>query len=156
MADETLYAFGDFRLDAGRRLLSHRRYGAVPIASRAYDTLLFLVRNPGRLVAKRELLDVVWGDAVVEEHNLTQTISTLRQLLGERPDEHRFIVTVSGHGYRFIAKVTHGAGPIDSTAAPAAPPALRRRMLVALALAVAGLAAVVAIVVLLSGRFVGL
>lgn len=154
MPDETLYAFGDFRLDAGRRLLAHRRQGPVPIASRALDTLVFLVRNPGRVVAKRELMDAVWGDAVVEENNLTQTISTLRQLLGERPDEHRFIVTVSGRGYRFIADVTRGVetpDSIDSSAASAAPPRPRQRTLVALA--VAGLAVVVGIALLLSGRF---
>ena len=93
---DTHYDFGDFRLDASRRLLSHRAQGAVPITSRAFDTLLHFVRNPGRLVLKRELMDAVWGNAVVEENNLTQTISTLRHLLGERPDEHRFIVTVLG------------------------------------------------------------
>lgn len=153
MPDEMLYAFGDFRLDAGRRLLSHRRQGPVPIASRAFDTLLFLVRNPGRVVAKRELMDAVWGDAVVEENNLTQTISTLRQLLGERPDAHRFIVTVSGRGYRFIANLTRGvetADPIDGPAPSVTPSGLRRRTLVALA--VAGLVAVVGIVLLVSGR----
>ncbi len=144
MSDETLYAFDDFRLDAGRRLLSHRTQGPVAITSRAFDTLLHLVRNPGQLVAKRDLMEAVWGDTVVEENNLTQTISTLRQLLGERPDEHRFIVTVPGRGYRFIASVR-----IES-AAPATQPSPRRWMLPALI--AAGLAAVLAVAWLLSGR----
>lgn len=129
MPDETLYAFGDFRLDAGRRLLSHGTQGSVAITSRAFDTLLHLVRNPGRLVAKRELMAAVWGDAVVEENNLTQTISTLRQLLGERPDEHRFIVTVPGRGYRFIASVATGqqiSEQKDGSGSPTRPPHPRR------------------------------
>jgi DNA-binding winged helix-turn-helix (wHTH) protein/Tfp pilus assembly protein PilF len=150
--DETLYAFGDFRLDAGRRLLSHRSQGAVPITSRAFDTLLHLVRNPGRLVAKRELMDAVWGDTVVEENNLTQTISTLRQLLGERPDEHRYIVTVPGRGYRFIANVEPGAHAAEPPAAIAAPPARSLRP-TRIAAAIAALAIAIAIAVLLSGRF---
>jgi serine/threonine-protein kinase len=150
--DETLFVFGDFRLDAGRRLLSHRSQGAIPIASRAFDTLLHLVRNPGRLVPKREIMDAVWGDAVVEENNLTQTISTLRQLLGERPDDHHYIVTVSGRGYRFIAKVEPGGDAPQTPATVAATPARpKRRRLVAVA--IAGLAVAVGIALLLSGRF---
>jgi len=148
--DETLYAFGDFRLDAGRRLLAHQAQGSVPITSRAFDTLLYLVRNPGRVVTKRELMDAVWGDAVVEENNLTQTISTLRQLLGERPDEHRFIVTVSGRGYRFIAPVA-----VEGAAPPAAQPPLARRRIIPQV--IGGLAAVLVVVLaiawFLSGRF---
>ena len=151
MPDETLYVFGDFRLDAGRRLLSHRSQGAIPITSRAFDTLLHLVRNPGRLVPKRELMDAVWGDAVVEENNLTQTISTLRQLLGERPDDHRYIVTVSGRGYRFIANVVPDTGaPGAPATVAAAPPANRRRII---AVAIAGLAVAIGVAALLSGRF---
>lgn len=152
MPDESVYAFGDFRLDAGRRLLSHRSQGGVPITSRAFDTLLHLVRNPARLVAKRELMDAVWGNAVVEENNLTQTISTLRQLLGERPDEHRYIVTVPGRGYRFIATVESGtqaaAAPVTVAAAPA-----RSHRRTFIAVAIAGLAAVIGMAVLLNGRF---
>lgn len=145
MPEETIYAFGDFRLDADRRLLSHRTLGAVPITSRAYDTLLHLVRNPGRVVAKRELMDAVWGETVVEENNLTQTISTLRQLLGERPDEHRFIVTVPGRGYRFIAPVTTDSAPQSQLPRP-------RRWTIP-RLIVGGLAIVVVIGWFLAGRF---
>ncbi|HKR36922.1 MAG TPA: winged helix-turn-helix domain-containing protein [Steroidobacteraceae bacterium] len=152
MPDETLYAFGDFQLDAGRRLLSHRSQGPVAITGRVFDTLLHLVRNPGRLVTKRELMDAVWGDAVVEENNLTQTISTLRQLLGERPDEHRYIVTVPGRGYRFIAGVESGAhAPGAPATVAAAPKRWSRRTLIAIA--AAGLAAAIGGAVLLSGRF---
>ena len=102
---QAIYEFGNFRLDAGRRLLAGRDGSPIPITSRVFDTLLHLVANAGRLVDKRELMRAVWGDTVVEENNLTQAISTLRQLLGERPDEHRYVVTVPGRGYRFIAEV---------------------------------------------------
>lgn len=146
MPDETLYAFGDFRLDAGRRLLSHRTQGPVAVTSRAFDTLLHLLRNPGRVVTKRELMDAVWGDTVVEENNLTQTISTLRQLLGERPDEHRFIVTAPGQGYRFIAQVALG------TQASSDPPRRPRRWILP-ALGVGGLAVLLGIASFLRGRF---
>ena len=149
MPEETIYAFGDFRLDAGRRLLAHRTQGAVPITSRAFDTLLHLVRNPERLVTKRELMNAVWGDAVVEENNLTQTISTLRQLLGERPDEHRFIVTVPGRGYRFIAPVTTD-GTTEPTAHAAHPPPTVGELL---RLVVGGLVVVLGIAWFLTGRF---
>src|SRR5262245_50498592 len=92
-------------------------------------------------------MDAVWGDAVVEENNLTQTISTLRQLLGERPDEHRFIVTVSGRGYRFIAPVT-----VDGAAPPAAQRPRARRWIIPCAV-FGGLAAALGIAWLLGGRF---
>ena len=151
MPDETLYAFGDFRLDAGRRLLTHRSQGPVPITSRAFDTLLHLVRNAGRLVPKREIMDAVWGDAVVEENNLTQTISTLRQLLGERPHEHRYIATVSGRGYRFIATVEPGGIASDLPASAPAPVRPHRRALIAVVLA--GLAVAIGVVVVFSGGF---
>lgn len=58
------------------------------------------------MVGKDELMRTVWPDASVEENNLTQNISALRKILGEEPDEHRYIVTVPGHGYRFVAPVT--------------------------------------------------
>ncbi len=124
MPPDTFYEFGDYRLDPARRLLSHRTAGQVAVTSRVFDTLLHLVQNAGRLVDKRELMSAVWGDAVVEENNLTQAISTLRQVLGERPGEHRYIATTTGRGYRFIAPVTttsSGRAP-DSPVAPAAQP----------------------------------
>jgi len=152
---EPLYDFGDFRLDAGRRLLEHRTQGPIPITSRAFDTLLHLVRNPARLVPKRELMDAVWGNAVVEENNLTQTISTLRHLLGERPDDHRYIVTVAGRGYRFIAPVAGGesasrAAPL--TEMPPSPAPTRSRTWTQAVVAVAFLAAALGLATLMMGR----
>jgi len=93
----------------------------VPLTSRVFDTLLVLVRNAGRLMTKDELMREVWGVAHVEEGNLTVNISVLRKALDEKPDEHRFIVTVPGRGYRFIAAVVESS-PAATLPAPEPPP----------------------------------
>ncbi|HXG67949.1 MAG TPA: transcriptional regulator [Blastocatellia bacterium] len=107
------YEFGPFRLDPTSRLL--RRDGeVVPLKPKVFDTLLLLVANHGQVVSKDRLMEAVWPDTAVEENNLTQNISALRKALGERPNEHRYIVTVPGQGYRFVAEVrearAEGAG----------------------------------------------
>lgn len=100
-----IYEFGDFRLDAEKRLLS-REGVQVPLTPRVFETLLFLVEHNGAVLDKERLMEAVWPDSIVEENNLTQNISTLRRVFGETPDSHRFIVTVPGRGYRFVARVT--------------------------------------------------
>ena len=76
------------------------------VTGKIFDTLLYFVERSGQLLDKQTLMAELWPNVVVEESNLTQTIHTLRRVLGERPDEHRFIVTVPGRGYRFVADVT--------------------------------------------------
>lgn len=76
------------------------------LTPKALDTLLYLVTNAGVTVSKDEVMAAVWPDTVVEENNLNKNISVLRQLLGEKPGEHRFIATVPGRGYRFVASVS--------------------------------------------------
>ena len=100
-----VYEFGGFRLEADRRLL--KRADGVPIAltAKAFDTLLYLVEHRGETLDKDTLLRDIWPELVVEENNLTQNISTLRQVLGESRGENRFIVTVPRKGYRFVADV---------------------------------------------------
>jgi DNA-binding winged helix-turn-helix (wHTH) protein len=88
----------------GKRLLL-RNGAAVPLAPKVLETLLALVENRDRVLSKDELLDQVWGGASVEEGGLTRNVSILRKTLGEKPDDHRFIVTVPGRGYRFVAAV---------------------------------------------------
>lgn len=101
-----IYEFGDFRLDRGQRLLTLKADGRVlPLASRAFDTLLYLVERPGDLVGKSELLGAVWPGTVVEENNLNQSIAAIRRALGERAGEHKYIVTIAGRGFRFVAPV---------------------------------------------------
>ena len=64
-----------------------------------------LVEQPGRVITKDELLQRIWGDTVVEEGGLARNISILRKVLGEKPNEHQYIVTVPGRGYQFVANV---------------------------------------------------
>src|SRR5271169_810268 len=99
------YRFGEFVLDPGRRTLS-RADSPVSLTPKAFDVLLFLARNPNRLVTKEELLQAVWGDTFVEEGNLTQYISHLRKALGDNLEDTRLIVTIARKGYQFTARVT--------------------------------------------------
>jgi len=100
-----LYEFSRFRLDISERLL-WRDGKRVPLTDKAFDTLCILVRRGGELVGKNELMTEVWADSIVEENNLDQKISMLRQALGERGrGKEKFIETVRGHGYRFLSEV---------------------------------------------------
>lgn len=100
-----MYAFDAYRLDPVRRQLLGADGNPVPLMPKALDTLVYLVERAGQTVRKEELLRAVWPNVVVEENNLTQNISALRKALGERTGEHRFIVTIPGQGYRFVARV---------------------------------------------------
>lgn len=107
MSEEpSIFRFGGFELDAGRRRLLGVDDEPVVLKPKTFDLLLCLVTRRGDVVPKRELLAAIWPDTVVEEHSLTQAVSGLRQALGERPGEHRFIATVPGRGYCFVAEVT--------------------------------------------------
>ena len=98
------YEFGPFTVDAGKRLLL--RHGEpVPLAPKILETLLALIENRERVLTKDELLKLVWGDTSVEEGGLTRNVSILRKALGEKPDDHQYIVTVPARGYRFVAEV---------------------------------------------------
>jgi TolB-like protein/Tfp pilus assembly protein PilF len=77
----------------------------VPLAPKVFDILLVLLQNHDRLIDKSELMTAVWPDTSVEEENLTQGIYVLRRVLNECPNEHRYIVTIPGRGYRFVAPV---------------------------------------------------
>lgn len=112
MADQSarVCEFGEFRLDPGRRVLLRRDGALVPLASKAFDTLAYLVEHAGIVVDKDELIRAVWPDTVVEENNLNQHISLLRRLFGEARGEHRYIVTVPSRGYQFVADVRRAAG----------------------------------------------
>jgi DNA-binding winged helix-turn-helix (wHTH) protein/tetratricopeptide (TPR) repeat protein len=122
------YTFGRFRLDAVRRILT-RDGVPITLTPKLFDTLLFLVENPGRVVTKDEIMNAVWPDRFVEERNITQTIFTVRKALGLSGEGDRLIETVSGHGYRFtepVALVPGGpaarnAGETDSSNPPPRP-----------------------------------
>ena len=97
------YVFGAFRIDVTDRLL-FRDNGAVPLTPKAFDTLLFLVENGGRVLGRQEIMTEVWPDSFVEENNLAQNISALRKVLG--PAGSKLIETVPKRGYRFVGEVT--------------------------------------------------
>jgi DNA-binding winged helix-turn-helix (wHTH) protein/TolB-like protein/Tfp pilus assembly protein PilF len=111
----TVYEFGDFILESGRRRLL-RRQGGEPIAltAKAFDTLLHLIEHRGETLDKDTLLGAIWPGVIVEDNSLTQNISILRQALGETRAENRYIATVPRKGYRFVGEVTERtalAGP---------------------------------------------
>jgi len=99
-----VYEFDNFRLDPGERQLL-RDGQPITLSSKAFDLLLVLIENNGRLVEKEEIYNRVWGDQVVEESNLTVQMSAIRKALGERIQNPRHIVTVPGYGYRFVGDV---------------------------------------------------
>lgn len=115
------YEFGGFRLDTRLHSLVGPSGHPVPLQSRAFATLRYLVERAGEIVEKQSLMDAVWPKVVVEENNLSQCILAIRRALGETADERRFILTVPGRGYKFVAPVRvvqHDAAPHHVDAAP--------------------------------------
>lgn len=115
------HAFGPFELDAAERRL-YRDGTQVALTPKAFDLLLALVENPGRLQTREALIARVWPNAVVEENNLSWNISALRKTLGDTGETPLYIETVRGHGYRFIGVAAEPAAPADDGAAPAPAP----------------------------------
>ena len=105
-----LYEFGAFQLDPAKRLLRRLDGTPVPLTSRVFETLLFMVEHHDAVLDKERIMEAVWPDSIVEENNLAQAISKLRQVFGETPGSHSYIVTVPGRGYRFVAEVSGANG----------------------------------------------
>jgi Tol biopolymer transport system component/DNA-binding winged helix-turn-helix (wHTH) protein len=99
-----LLEFGPFRMDPERRLL-WRGQEPIPLSPKAFDLLLVLTQRGGQVVLKDDLMKMLWPDTFVEESNLGQHVFLLRKALGERPQDHTYIVTVPGKGYRFAQTV---------------------------------------------------
>src|SRR5258705_8725610 len=122
------YEFGDFALEVGQQRLLRLDSGeSIPLAGKAFDTLVHLVEHAGELLDKDALLHAIWPGVVVEENSLSQIVSNLRQLLGEARGENRYIATVARKGYRFVAEVTRRDGldqpnaAVPSASAPSTP-----------------------------------
>jgi Tol biopolymer transport system component/DNA-binding winged helix-turn-helix (wHTH) protein len=98
-------AFGPFVVDFVRRL-AWRDGRPLGLAGKSFEILTFLIAHRDRVVSKDELLKEVWPDTFVQENNLVRHVSTLRKALGQRPEEHDYVLTVQGRGYRFVAAVT--------------------------------------------------
>jgi DNA-binding winged helix-turn-helix (wHTH) protein/predicted Zn-dependent protease len=99
-----LYEFGPFRVDPEKEILL-RAGEPVPLTPKTFQILLVLVRHGRELVTKENLMRAVWPDTFVEEGNLSRNIFMLRKALGESPQEHRYVLTVPGRGYRFAQSV---------------------------------------------------
>src|SRR6185369_16920394 len=97
--------FDGFQLDIVRRLLLGADGLPVSLTPKALDTLVHLIEHRGKMVSKEALISAIWPDTVVEENNLNQNISALRRALGGSRKENRYIVTVPGRGYSFVAPV---------------------------------------------------
>jgi len=110
--DLKVYEFNGFRLEGSQRRLL---YNGQPVAlkPKILDLLIYLVEMRGQLVVKDDLMREIWPDAIVEENNITVSMSILRKTLGDRI-EQQFIETVPRRGYRFVADVTEV--PLDLTA----------------------------------------
>jgi DNA-binding winged helix-turn-helix (wHTH) protein len=102
------FSFGPFRLIPERQLLVGGEK-PVTLGARGLELLHALVEHSGELVSKDELIARIWPDTCVSESNLKVQIAALRRALGEGRRGDRYIATVSGRGYRFVAPVErHG------------------------------------------------
>src|SRR5438876_457015 len=106
MSEKTrhLYAFGPFHLDAKERLLILDGK-PVQLAHKAFEALLMLVENAGRLVDKDDLMRRLWPDTFVEEANVAKHVSLLRKILSEATNGREYIETIPKRGYRFVVEV---------------------------------------------------
>jgi DNA-binding winged helix-turn-helix (wHTH) protein/TolB-like protein/Tfp pilus assembly protein PilF len=125
----TIYEFGPFRLDTAERRLT-RGGRPIPLTGKAFDLLIVLVSNSGRLLSKDELMRALWPGRIVEENNLTVNMSALRKALRDsKAGSSRYVETVPRVGYRFDAVVNehgprsassgHGASGGDVSGLPA-------------------------------------
>jgi len=105
-----IYRFGRFWISPSRHAL-YRDEDEIPLAPKSFEVLLYLVRNPGRLVTKEELLKAVWADSFIEEANLAQQVFRLRKAFDSEPGFANLIRTIPGRGYQFTADVHHGELP---------------------------------------------
>jgi eukaryotic-like serine/threonine-protein kinase len=105
-----LYEFGPFQVNPKKEILL-RAGKPVPLTPRTFQILLVLVRHSKEVVTKDDLMKAVWPDTFVEEANLSRNIFMLRKALGESPQDHRYILTVPGRGYRLVEEARLVSGP---------------------------------------------
>lgn len=104
-ANDKVFVFRGYRLDAAQRRLWGPDGKSLALRPKEFDALLMLLRRAGAPVGKSELMSTLWPDTVVEENNLNQLISRLRQVLGDDRHDPMFIATITGRGYQFVAAV---------------------------------------------------
>jgi DNA-binding winged helix-turn-helix (wHTH) protein len=121
-----ILAFGAFEVDPKRRTLTCQGK-RVPLLSRPFDILLFLIVARDRVVSREEMQTAIWPAQIVTSNNINVQVSALRRVLAQH-DAAEMIITVPGRGYRFIGEVVERAGPApvpqtDPGAAPGGDPA---------------------------------
>ena len=102
--DEHAISFGPYRLLAAQRLLLEGEQ-PVRLGSRAFDILAALVERAGEVVGKEQLIARAWPQTFVEEANLKIQVSALRRALGDGQGGNRYVITVPGRGYNFVAPI---------------------------------------------------
>jgi DNA-binding winged helix-turn-helix (wHTH) protein len=98
------YLFGDYVLDIQRCEL-HGAGGPVKLRRKVFQVLVYLLTHRDRVVSKQELLEQLWPDQFVGDETLKSCVKVLRKALGDRGRTPRFLRTLHGQGYRFVAAV---------------------------------------------------
>jgi len=111
-AESRRYFFGEFELDLGAHQL-RLRGDPVHLERRPFELLVLLVTNHGQLVARNDVVRQLWPSKVVIDFDtgLNTLVRKVRKALGDSPDKPKFVETIAGLGYRFIAPVTHSSPP---------------------------------------------
>ena len=107
--DGVVLSFGRFVLSPSERLLTEDGV-PVELGARTLDTLIALASRPNQVLGKRELMAEVWPDVTVDEGSLRFHIAGVRKALGDGKDGARYIATLAGRGYCFVAPVTRSRG----------------------------------------------
>lgn len=119
-----IYRFGDFELDGPRYEL--RRNGRVQKLERIpMDLLILLLEKQGEVLTRQEIVARLWGkDVFVDtEHGINTAVRKIRQVLRDDPEQPRFVLTVTGRGYRFVGQSVGGPETEAAVAPSVAPPA---------------------------------
>ncbi|CDX20561.1 Transcriptional regulator [Mesorhizobium sp. ORS 3324] len=117
-----MISFGPFTLVANERLLL-RNGVQVDLGARAFDILTTLAARPNEVVSKKDLLARVWPDVTVEEGSLRFHMANLRKALSDGKDGARYIATLAGRGYCFVASISRSESRnnVPTEAAPSYP-----------------------------------
>src|SRR5258705_9768413 len=106
-------SFGSFQLLVRERLLTKGGI-AVDLGARTLDLLIALISSPNEVVSKKDLMSRVWPDVIVEEGSLRFHMNGLRKALGDGKDGARYIATLPGRGYCFVAPISRAGSPRDA------------------------------------------
>lgn len=113
--NENIYRFDDIIVDCENFRVQKNGH-EINVTPRAFDVLVFLLKNSGRVVEKQELFDQVWKGTFVGDNALTKVIKEIRHALEDPADQPRYIETVPKRGYRFTGKLDQTEGASKAAA----------------------------------------